>query len=302
MSRIFLEGMMPQTTSVLSLAELDFTNGKYSHAMRKLVSVSVSMSKDLKFLSLLSLVQKALGDLTGQIKTLEVIAGLAKTHVSHLDFMAALYAEGRLNESLDVGLYLQDQAMNDINSKYFTRMMVRIYLEFCDYEGVGEVIAAYAANHQIDDLMCWALGFVSLANSNQNEALEHFRKAVEMNPANDQAWISLAMLHDEMGDRELALANLERALDVNPNNATGLKMMSKWERSTEGLKNITNRVDYYMSKHNFDSEMSLCYVQLLKEQGALANANFEIEKQILNDPTNIEFLRAKNNLLDVAKL
>jgi tetratricopeptide (TPR) repeat protein len=301
---LFLEGMMPQTTSatVLGLVEQDIQSGRYSQAMKRLVSVSVELSKDLKFLSLLCLVQKGLGDNAGQIKTLEAIADITKTHVAYLDFMAALYAEGRLNEALDVGLYLQEEQLSDVNARYHTRMMVRIYLEFCDYEGVNEIIGLYCETHEMDDLMCWARGFVKLAEGDQNQAVDYFRRAVEMNPSNDQAWVSLAMIHDEMGDRELATANLERGLDVNPNNATGLKMMAKWQRQGANAEGVLNRLNYYMKTHSFDEEMSICYIQLLKECNALDEARFEVEKQILNDPTNTVFARVKNDLLEGAGL
>ena len=293
---------MPQNISVFGLVEQDINSGRYSQAMRRLVSISVENSKDLKFLSLLSEVQKGLGDHAGQIKTLEVIADTTKTHVAYLDFMAALYSEGRLNEALDVGLYLQEEQLNDINAKYFTRMMVRIYLEFCDYEGVNEVIGLYCQDHEMDDLMNWARGFVKLAEGDQNQALDYFRRAVEINPSNDQAWISLAMLHDDMGDRELATANLERGLDINPANATGLKMMAKWQRQGDNRETVLNRLSYYLKAHSFDEEMSICYIQLLKECNALDAARFEVEKQILNNPGNEDFVRVKNDLLGGANL
>ncbi|MGZ3691727.1 MAG: tetratricopeptide repeat protein [Pseudobdellovibrio sp.] len=288
---------MPQTQSVFGLVEQDLVNRNYSAAMKRLVSVSNTYSSDSRFLSLLSFTQKALGDLSGQIKTLQVIANLTQAHVAYLDYMSALYNEGRLNEALDIGLILQEMELNDINARYFARMMVKIYLEFCDYEGVEEVLARYEIKHEMDDLMLWALGFVSLAYSDQNKAVDYFRRAVEMNPANDQAWVSLAMLHEDMGDRELALANLEKALDANPQNATGLKMMAKWHRTElEATRKIINRLDYYLSNHNFDEEVSLCYVQLLAENNSPEAACFEIDKQILNNPNHQEFLRIKNNL------
>lgn len=293
---------MPQTNSVLGLVEQDISVGRFSHAMRRLVSISVEMSKDLKFLSLLCLVQKGLGDNAGQIKTLEAIADITKTHVAYLDFMAALYAEGRLNEALDVGLYLQEEQLSEVNCRYHTRMMVRIYLEFCDYEGVNEIIGMYCQQYQMDDLMNWARGFVKLAEGDQNQALDYFRRAVEMNPSNDQAWISLAMIHDDMGDRELAEANLERGLDINQNNATGLKLMAKWQRQGANPENVLNRLNYYMKAHSFDEEMSICYIQLLKECNAMDEARFEVEKQILNDPANTAFARAKNALLEGSNL
>lgn len=265
--------------------------------MKRLVQVSNVLSKDIRFLNLLSYTQRVLGDLNAQIKTLQVIAQISQSQLAYLDYMAALYAEGRLNEALDVGLLLQDLKLSDLASKYYTRIMVKIYLEFCDYEGVEEAIANYQTKAQVDDLMCWALGFSALAQQDQNKALGYFRKAVEINPANDQAWVSLAMLHEEMGDRELALANLERALDANPQNATGLKMMAKWHRNElEAAHKTINRLGYYLSNHNFDEEVSLCYVQLLADNENIEMAKFEIEKQMLNNPKSEEFLKIKNNL------
>ena len=304
MSRIFPEGMMPQNISVFSLVETDLNNHKYTSAMKRLVAVSNSFSKDIKFLSLLSLTQKALGDLSAQLKTLEVIADQTNTQVAYLDFMAALYAAGRLNEALDVGLHLQeineDSGLTEVNERYLTRILVRIYLEFSDHEGVQETLEKYHTKYQLDDLMLWSLGLVCLSAGQQTQALTYFRSAVELNSANDQAWVSLAMLHDEMGDRELAVANLEKALDANPQNATGLKLMSKWcTKSFEQTEIVMNKLSYYLSKHEFDEEVSLCYVQLLKENQSMALAGFELEKQILHDPMNTQFRAAKKNLEDL---
>ena len=288
---------MPNTSTVLGLVEQDIANKKYSQAMAKLVSVSNELSKDVKFLSLLAITQKALSDFAGHIKTLAAIAGQTQSHVSYLDYMAALYAEGRLNEALDVGLYLQDQELNDVNAQYFTRMMTRIYLEFCDYEGVSEVIERYCLGRSADDLMNWAMGFVCLTDGQRDQAIDYFRKSIELNAQNDQAWISLSMLHEEMGDRELALANLERALDINPHNSTGLKLMAKWhKRDLESVRNTMERLSYYLSSHTFDEEVSLCYVQVLRENNAEQIAKFELEKVLLNNPQNEAALKLKNDL------
>lgn len=301
MSRVFSEGMMPNTSVVLGLVEQDIANKKFSSAMMKLVSVSNELSKDVKFLSLLAITQKALSDFSGHIKTLAALAGQTGSHVSYLDYMAALYAEGRLNEALDVGLHLQDQELNDINAKYFTRMMVRIYLEFCDYEGVSEVIEKYCLGRDADDLMNWAMGFVCLTEGQREQAIDYFRKSIELNAQNDQAWISLAMLHEDMGDRELALANLERALDINPTNSTGLKLMTKWHRrDLESVRNTMERLSYYLSRHSFDEEVSLCYVQVLRENNAKQVAQFELEKLLLNNPQNETALKLKNDLHESA--
>ncbi len=300
MRRIFPEGMMPQTNSVFGPVETDIQNKKFSAAMKKLIVISNQYSHDMRFLSLLSITQKALSDTNGLLKTLEVMAAQAGTQVAQLDFMAALYSAGRLNEALDVGLELQENQKNqmtEVVDRYLTRLLVKIYLEFSDHEGIQETIEHFHARYGLDDVMLWSLGVVALAACQQTQALTYFRSAVEMNAGNDQAWVSLAMVHEDMGDRDLAVANLEKALDANPQNATGLKLMANWgARNMEQARIIMTKLDYYLSKHEFDEEVSLCYVQLLKDNQALHQADFELDKLILNSPANPKFREAKKNL------
>lgn len=297
---------MPQANSVFGPVETDIQNKKFSAAMKKLIGISNQFSHDIRFLSLLGITQKALADTNGLLKTLEVIANQTGTQVAQLDFMAALYAAGRLNEALDVGLEMQESAagtMSEINERYLTRLLTKIYLEFSDHEGIQETLENFEARYTLDDTMLWSLGIVALSAGQQTQALTYFRNAVEMNAGNDRAWVSLAMLHDDMGDRELAVANLEKALDANPQNATALKLMAKTgAKSMEQTRKIMTKLDYYLSKHEFDEEVSLCYVQLLQDTQATEQAEFELDKLILNDPVNPGYRAAKKNLEQLAIL
>lgn len=297
---------MPQLDSVLSLVQQDLQNRKYSQAMKRLVSVSNEMSHDLNFLNLLGHTQKMLGDLAGQIKTLAIIAGKTASCGAQLDLMSALYVEGRLNEALDIGLRLQDNEMSIVEARYMTRIMTKIYLEFSDYEGVEEVLAAYRQLAPLDDVMVWGSGLVCLAREQKDEALALFRRAVEINPKNEQAWISLALLHEDMGDRELALANVEKALDANPLNSVALKLIMKWHHPHPSTSlEVSGKVDFYLLNSDFDEEMQLSYVQMLQENGNLARAGFELDKMQLFNPENTRFqqlrlLGSEKHLQDTA--
>lgn len=290
---------MPQLDSVLGLVQQDLQNRKYSQAMKRLVSVSNEMSHDLNYLNLLSHTQKMLGDLAGQIKTLAVIAAQTESCASQLDLMSALYVEGRLNEALDIGLRLQEREMSIVESRYMTRILTRIYLEFSDYEGVEEVLSAYRLLAPMDDVMVWGQGLVCLARDQKDEALTMFRRAVELNPKNEQAWVSLAMLHEEMGDRELALANIEKALDVNPLNSMALKLMMKWHHPHPSTsQEVIGRVDFYLLNNDFDEDMQLSYVQMLQENGNIERAVFEIDKMQLFNPDNARLQQLKTLTLE----
>lgn len=287
---------MLQAESVFSLIENDLNSKYYSSAMRRLTTISNEYSRDLTFLNLLARTQRALADFAGLIRTLKQISKQTEADADQIELMKVLYSQGRLNEALDVALTLQEKELSLPQKCALSHCLVKIYLEFCDYEGVEEVYATYA-NSERDDVMLWAKGLVHLADEEKNEALEYFRKAVSINSANDQAWVSLSLLHEEMGDRELALANLDKAFDVNPHNATGLKLLTKWhQREEKQTQRVVEKVRHYLAHYEFDEEISLCYMQLLREQNDLSSLGFEAEKLILNNPSNPEFINIKKKL------
>ncbi len=275
---------MPQTDSVFGLVENDFQHSRYTAAMMKLVKLSNVYSKDLNFLNLLAKTQKALLDFSGLVKTIQAKAAITGAIADHIGCMNLLYSQGRLNEALDVALLLQESALNTVESKAVTYCLIKIYIEFTDYEGLQEVISA-GNSESIDDVMLWASGLISLSNGDKNQALVFFRNAVLANSKNDQAWVSLALLHEEMGDRELALANLEKALDANPDNSLALKLMTKWYlRGVEQTQNMMKKIRHYLARYDFDEEISLCHMQMAKEANDQGTVSFEVEKLFLSDP------------------
>jgi hypothetical protein len=151
---LFLEGMMPQLTSVFGPVQEDLKNGFYKSAFKKLISASNEYSHNETFLSLLAETQRGLHDAAGLVKTLQVLARTTKNHETQLELMRALYVEGRLNEALDVGLALQDEFLPPVQHRQLLHILSKIYLEFNDYEGVREL----AQLCEPDEVMIWALG------------------------------------------------------------------------------------------------------------------------------------------------
>lgn len=290
---------MPQSSSVFGPVQADLKNGFYKAAFKKLIPLSTQFSHDETFLSLLADAQRGLRDAAGLIKTLQVLAQVTGRSEAQMELMRTYYVEGRLNEALDIGLALQEEPLPPLQYRELLHTLTRIYLEFNDYEGVRELVQSC----EVDDALVWALGCAQLAEGQLSESLTSFRRAVDMNPNADQAWVSLALVHEHMGDRDLALANLERALDINPHNSTGLKLMAKWQSGNlSKLNTIRNRVEFYLSRRGFDEEMSLCLVNILHESGELNRAHFEMDRLILHNPQNPQLYEMKKNLQDVQNL
>lgn len=62
------------------------------------------------------------------------------------------------------------------------------------------------------------LGEIALEEGDAEEALEHYRRVVELEPDNASSWSDLARAHKELDNIEEAAANFRRALELEPDN------------------------------------------------------------------------------------
>ncbi len=292
----FEGGMMPDHLIVFGQVEEIILQKKFGLALQKLSSVSITHSKDIVYLRLLAKILKSHVDRSALIKTLKEIVKLESKAADQLELMALLYKNGQINESLDIGLALQEKNILPDQKIQLSELLMKIYIEENDFDGVQDVIDQYFGISK-SSFICWAQGLVDLANQNKHKALFNFRKAIDLNPHNDQAWVSLALLHDEMGDRELAFANLENSLDCNPLNNAAVKLYATWaQKDFEKRPKALSSVRFYLCEHEFDEEISLCHVQILCRMQFWSEAESEIEKLILTHPRNLNYRDMKKNL------
>jgi tetratricopeptide (TPR) repeat protein len=106
------------------------------------------------------------------------------------------------------------------------------------------------------------------------------REAVTIDPSYDTGWTALGLYHSQRGDLELAKANLEKALDLNPVNSTALKHITNWahDAGVDKLDATLEKVNYYLQRFNFDEEISECHAKLLIRKGRPELAQFEVDK------------------------
>ena len=290
------------TEAVFGQVQQSLKNKKYYQALQQLLSISLKCSKDIKFLTFLSETQKALHDLNGLIITQQEIVRQRGLVFDQLNLMRSFYLANKKNEALDIGLKLQNDELAAGEDLQLSDLMVRIYLEENDFEGAAEAILK-AQNSESDDFLLWAQGVVYLNNDQKNHALEYFRRSVQMNPKNDQAWVSLGIMHKDMGDETLFLANIEKALDLNPYNASALKLLShSAAKNIEKVPSTFSRVQFYLAEHCFDEEISLCHFQLLCGTRNWKWAELEAEKLVLNEPQNETFKNLKKTMGEARSL
>jgi tetratricopeptide (TPR) repeat protein len=161
-----------------------------------------------------------------------------------------------------------------------------IYVRSSDYESAEENYNKAHALVPISDVLMVNYGTLEVQRGEMMKALDRFRQAVAINPLNDKAWTGLAMIHNEFGDHELALGNLQKALDSGVCNRTALMLYAKWMiRERQALKAIP-AIESYLETVQQDEEMSFVLVHLFCECKEFGLAFIELEKILAWNPSH----------------
>ena len=71
------------------------------------------------------------------------------------------------------------------------------------------------------------LGYELMNARRMDDALAVFKLIVEMHPASWNAYDSLGEAHFYRGEKELAIQNYEKSLELNPNNGNAVEMLAR---------------------------------------------------------------------------
>ena len=300
-SHFFLEDKMSQTQSfqtTFSQVELLLNSRKPYGALRKLAGISLQFSKDVRFLTLMARTQEQLNDFNNLVKTQQQLVVRRGTADDKLNLLMAHYKVSERNQALDIGLQLQVEELTAAQDQKLSKILVKIYLEENDFEGAQEVITKCLYS-EVDDFLMWAQGIVFLNADNKDKALDYFRKAVQLNASNDQAWVSLGLMHKDMGDEDLSAANIEKAIDLNPFNAAALKLMTTaTTKNTDKVESAFGHLRFYLSEFCFDEEISLCHAQMLCRLKQWSAAELEIDKLLFHEPESSAARKMKKSMIE----
>jgi len=153
-----------------------------------------------------------------------------------------------------------------------------------DFEGAEENYnKAYTINPDSDALLV-NYGTLEIQRNNLDKALARFRAAVEVNSQNSRAWVGLALIHREYGDIELSWGNLEKALDLDPNNSTALRMLIEAAFKSGRIDSAIERIQSYLIENDQDTEMAFWLAKLLTFGERYSAALLEMTRVLEIDP------------------
>lgn len=171
-----------------------------------------------------------------------------------------------------------------------------------DFEGAEEYYnKAYTLNPDSDTLLV-NFGTLEVQRQDFDKSLYCFRQAVEVNPKNDKAWVGLAMVHAQFGDHALAWANLETAVDINPTNRTAILLLANWGVRDRRESQSIEALQTYLSKVEFDEDLSLALINLYCSNSQIAEAKLECERVLLWNPHNQEVASLREKLKNIKKV
>ena len=157
-----------------------------------------------------------------------------------------------------------------------------------DLDGAEEFYNKAFTINPDSDVLLINLGTLEIQKQNYEKALERYRMAVNINPLNERAWIGLAVVHREYGDLELSWGNLERALDLLPDDDTSLELLVQWGVKDGRLDQVIEYLEEYMLRNPNNLYIKSVLSKVLIVGGRIAQAKQYIEEVLTVDESNAE--------------
>jgi len=167
------------------------------------------------------------------------------------------------------------------------------YLKIADIDSAEENYNKAFTLKPKSSLLQVNFGTLAIQRTEWHMVQYHFRQALRYNLNQDRAWTGLAIYHNYMGDRDLAIANLKKAHDINPLNRTALLLLANWWPKLLSLDELVLRLTQYLDVTQIDQDISQLLVKVAFENQDFDIAELEIEKLVCLDPQNTMYHQLK---------
>jgi serine/threonine protein kinase len=112
-----------------------------------------------------------------------------------------------------------------------------VYVKLNDFDNAKKTYQIVAELNPTSADAFFNLGYVHAVTKNYPKAEEMYKRVVELAPSYlDEALYNLALVQDKEGKREQCIANLEKALSVNPENKLAKEYLSRVKGRAGGSK------------------------------------------------------------------
>ena len=221
-------------------------------------------------------------------------------NVVDIDFrFATLNALGQTEYELDLG----DDAFNHLQTALLVaddkepalfdvfKTLGNLFVKRGDFMSAED---SYNKAHRLNphsDALLVNFGTLAIQRADWDQALTRFKDALVIDSSNDKAWTGLAIGHRMKGDQELAMANLEAALQYNCLNETALTLILDWGVADGREAYVLEHLRSYLVAGGWNEKFSLAFATLSLRRGEHFLATLELERLLAVNPSNEGALR-----------
>ena len=265
----------------------------FKNAFLILIKISPYRSHDINYLELLSDVLWNLNDFENSIKTRKCLFEKTEKITDAFKLIKHQLKLNKRNEALDTCQYVLDNCqLNHDQLSKLNEWLISIYIAESDFEGLEEILNIYESekthHHNLEPMLQYAKSLHYIQLGQLDLFIDEIRTLVRKNSQFDLGWAALAMYHIQVADYELAFANLEMALEANPDNTTALKLLvqlsKKHKVSRSRCESIIDKLSRHLNIFNDDIELNKSLYEFLKDNDYLELAKIEKLKIDLLQP------------------
>lgn len=286
-----------ETATLLSNADLLLKHGENElavHLLRKCLYLNSHHPEALKRLSVALTKEK---DLPLKVKAFEALVKSDLCFETMAKLAHCYYQQNQDQKAYQTyvkALEMLTEESSELFEVY--KNMGNIFMREGDFESAEEFYNKAFVINANSDVLHVNLGTLSLQQQSHDLAVTRFRTALEINPRNDKAWVGLALVHNAMGDLVLARANVENALDINASNRTAVHLAASWAIRDFDYGFAAEILENFVCSVECDEEMSLVLIHVFCVRNQFIEAQLELEKLLLWNPTNEKLLQVEQEI------
>ncbi len=150
-------------------------------------------------------------------------------------FKEITYAYGLLKGKLEKPLYMDEKEKNKGLDVSLIKKKAHVFIKNGDFNSAIDILKVLDENDYEVNML---LGLALFKKKKYHRAVEHFKKAIEINPWKADPYAYLGEVYSEINLKKSAMHYYKEALKIDPNNTMALNGIEKLSKVKFSIKSL----------------------------------------------------------------
>jgi tetratricopeptide (TPR) repeat protein len=275
-------------------ARLLFENGQIDLAQNLATEILRLRPYDTSAIRMMGQCFSKLGDFELAVRCFQSATKIEGSSQNYFFLAESLYELGALDQAHQAYSESLDRMEGEESTLFeIFKKLGNIAVRKSDFDAAEDFYnRAFAINPESDILLV-NYGTLEVQRGNWEAAKCRFQDAITINQACDRAWIGLAVAFKATGDSEMAFANIQRAMDINTINSSGIRLYAEWAIEVGRPHDAITRLETYFSKVQEDMDVMPLFIVALLTVGRKNQALIEYDRLCLSRPDHADIPNLK---------